>query len=232
MNVEVEKFESMSSGWWGGSGEFKLLHQINPVRLEHAASQFGVLRGKRIADVGCGGGIFSEMLVRSGADVVGFDASSGAVESARGHAKESGLDIEYRVQAAEDLDPRETGTFDGIVCFEMLEHVEDPSAVVARLGKLLRRPGKILFSTVNRTLKSYLLMIAGLERMLEAIPRGTHEFGKFIRPFELAGWCRRHGLRVADVTGLRYSLFGKIYLLDAADVSVNYFLAAELNDGD
>ena len=231
MRSEVEKFDSLSSSWWDEGAEFKLLHQINPVRLRHALSQLGGVRGKRIADVGCGGGLFSGLLAREGAEVVGFDASEGAIDRAREHAKEEGLEIDYRVAAAEDLDTDDAGKFDAVVCFEMLEHAAEPASVVGRLAGLARGDGsKVLFSTINRTLRAYLLMVVGLERVLGVIPRGTHDPEMFVRPDELAGWCRDAGLKVTDVTGLRYSQFGKFYALDPCDVSVNYFLTASRHD--
>jgi len=229
----AQELDAFASDWWGeGGAGFNLLHQINPVRLRHALARLGGARGKRVADVGCGGGIFSEPLAREGADVVGIDTSPGAIRSARWHAEEVGLEIDYRISTAGDLAAAEPGKFDAVVCLEMLEHLDDPARAVADMTALLRPRGKILFSTINRTPKSYFLMIAGLETVLEAIPQGTHSWSSFIRPEELAGWCRDARLRVTDVTGLRYSPFGKVYLLDPGDASVNYFLAAERSDAD
>jgi len=230
MTGRAERPDAFASGWWSEGAGFDLLHQINPVRLRHALARLGGVRGKRVADVGCGGGIFSEPLAREGADVVGIDASPGAIRSAREHAREGGVDVDYRISTAGELAAAEPGKFDAVVCLEMLEHLDDPASAVADMAALLRPRGKALFSTISRTPKSYLLMIAGLEAALKAIPQGTHSWASFIRPEELAGWCRGAGLRVTDVTGLRYSPFGKVYLLDPGDVSVNYFLSAERPD--
>lgn len=220
-------FAARPGDWWGGGGSVRLLHQINPLRLRHAEAEFGGVAGKRIADVGCGGGIFCEALSRAGAEVVGVDTSEEAVGAAREHARGSGLDIDYRVSDAGRLAEEEPGGFDAVACLEVLEHVPEPAAEVARIARLVRPSGRVLFSTVNRTLRSYLLMIVALEEVLGIMPRGTHPYSMLIRPGELAGWCRDARLRVTDVTGLRYSHFGKLFRLDRGDASVNYFLTAE-----
>ncbi len=226
-DAEVERFESLAGSWWDAQGEFKLLHQVNPIRLRHVASQAGPLKGKRIADIGCGGGLFSEALAGEGADVVGIDLSKGAVSAARSHMAESGLEIEYRVASIEDLVRDEDSGFDVVVCLEMLEHVPDPAAVVGNISRLLVDGGCAVLSTINRTVKAYLLMIAVLEGVLRVMPRGTHDHAKFIPPEDLSVWCRSAGLKVTDVTGLKYSPFGKLYYLDRGDASVNYFLTAK-----
>lgn len=224
--AEPGGFGALSGEWWAPGGSLRFLHQVNPLRLRHAQAQVGPLAGLRVADVGCGGGIFSEALARAGAEVVGIDPCAEAIAAARAHARESGLDIDYRVSDAGRLAAEERGGFDAVTCLEVLEHAGDPRAEVARIAGLARPSGRVLFSTINRTLRAYLLMVVAVEEALGILPRGTHSHQAFIRPGELAGWCREAGLRVTDVTGMRYSLFGKLYLLDPRDTSVNYFLTA------
>lgn len=213
--------------WWDKRGAFRLLHDINPTRLRWLEEVGGGLAGKRLFDLGCGGGIFAEAAAAMGARVVGVDASAAAVEVARRHAAEQQVQIEYRCQDGIGGGGQgEAGQYDVVACLEMLEHVENPSAVVADVATLLAPGGLAVFSTINRTFAAWLRVIAAAETALNLLPVGTHDYRRFVRPAELAAMCRDCGLSVVNVTGLRYSFFGRVYLLDERNVSANYFLAA------
>ena len=226
--AEERLFSAGAESWWDETGPFRLLHAINPLRLRFAEeSSRGGLAGRRLMDLGCGGGIFSEAAARAGAHVSGVDISEKAVAAARQHAEQSNLDIEYIAGESSDAAKTGVGRFDVVSCFEMLEHVENPASVVADVSALLAPGGCALFSTVSRTLKARFLMIGMLERTLKILPEGAHDWRMFIRPTELAAMCRDAGLRVRDIAGLRYSLRSGGFALDRGDASANYFLAAE-----
>ena len=219
---EVNKFAVLAARWWDRNSEFKPLHDINPLRLNYIKEQCGgTLKGKRILDVGCGGGILSESLALEGATVVGIDLAEAGLEVAKLHLLESGLDIDYQSISAEDLAEKETESFDVIACLEMLEHVPDPSLVIEACSKLVKPQGKVFFSTINRNPKSYFFAIVGAEYVLNLLPKGTHNYEKFIRPSEIDGWARNFNLSISSIIGMTYNPLTKKYKL-GDDVSVNY----------
>ena len=223
-------FDSFAAKWWARDGEFRLLHDINPLRIQFANSCIGGLQGKRIADVGCGGGIFAEAAARAGARVVGVDISAEAIAAARSHAEGGGVEIDYRAGESSSLVESEGGRFDAVVCFEMLEHVDDSASVVADCAALLRPKGDLILSTVNRTPAAYVGMILVLERALKLMPPGMHEYRRFITPAELAGRCRDAGLKIKKTAGLRYDFFGRHYYLSPGRAGTNYFMHAKRDD--
>ena len=219
---EVNKFAVLAARWWDRNSEFKPLHDINPLRLNYIKEQCGgILEGKRILDVGCGGGILSESLALEGATVVGIDLAEAGLEVAKLHLLESGLDINYQSISAEDLAEKETESFDVIACLEMLEHVPDPSLVIEACSKLVKPQGKVFFSTINRNPKSYFFAIVGAEYVLNLLPKGTHNYEKFIRPSEIDEWARSSDLSISSMIGMTYNPITKKYKL-GDDVSVNY----------
>ncbi len=221
-DAEIRKFESLAGRWWDPESEFKPLHDMNPLRLDYIR-QRAPLDGARALDVGCGGGILSESLARDGARVTAIDMGAAPLAVARLHAADSGLDIDYRRITAEQLAAESPGRFDVVACMEMLEHVPDPAAVVAACAALTRPGGSVFFSTLNRNPKSFLMAIVGAEYVLKLLPRGTHSYRNFIRPSELAGWCRAAGLAVADLRGMHYHPLTRAFSL-AANVDVNYLV--------
>lgn len=223
-HAEVSKFEQLASRWWDPNSEFKPLHQINPLRLDYIDAR-AALSGKAVLDVGCGGGILSESMAARGAHVTGIDMGEAPLEVARLHLLESGQEVEYRRIPVEELADEMPGQFDVVTCMEMLEHVPDPASVIAACAKLVRPGGQIFFSTLNRNPKSYLFAIVGAEYVLRMLPKGTHDFAKFIRPSELTRWAREAALETADITGLTYNPLTGIYKLDPRDVDVNYMVA-------
>lgn len=223
---EIAKFEELAHRWWDPTSEFKPLHDINPLRLDYIAGHAGGLEGKRIVDVGCGGGILSESMAEKGAQVTGIDMGEAPLSVARLHQIESGVEIDYRQMPAEELAEEEAGTFDVVTCMEMLEHVPDPSSVIRACARLVRPGGHVIFSTLNRNPKSFLFAIVGAEYILNMLPKGTHEFSKFIRPSELTEWARHAGLDTQDLTGMSYNPFTRTYRL-GEDVAVNYLLACQ-----
>jgi 2-polyprenyl-6-hydroxyphenyl methylase/3-demethylubiquinone-9 3-methyltransferase len=223
-HAEVSKFEQLASRWWDTNSEFKPLHDINPLRLDYIDQHVG-LAGKRVVDVGCGGGILAESMAARGADVVGIDMGKAPLEVARLHLLESGQVVDYRRQSAESLAAEMPAQFDAVTCMEMLEHVPDPASVVRACATLVRPGGRVFFSTINRNPKSYLFAIVGAEYILNMLPRGTHDYAKFIRPSELARWTRDAGLTTRDITGLTYNPLTGVYRLDPRDVDVNYMVA-------
>ena len=227
--AEVAKFASLASQWWDPEGDFRPLHQLNPVRTEYVASRTR-LAGARVVDVGCGGGLLSESLAARGADVLGIDASEDAVEAARAHLDASGLQAEYRVTTAEALAETQPGRFDLVTCMELIEHVPDGAALVAACARLARPGGTVVFSTINRTPKSYALAIVAAEYVLGMLPRGTHDYARFVRPSELARWGRDADLRLADVTGVVWSALAHRFRLKR-DPSVNYLATFEAPAG-
>jgi 2-polyprenyl-6-hydroxyphenyl methylase/3-demethylubiquinone-9 3-methyltransferase len=218
--AELARFDALAAQFWDSQGDFRPLHLLNPVRAQFIAARTS-LAGRRVLDVGCGGGLLSESLARAGAQVTGIDLAPGMVEVARLHAAEGGLAIDYRVASAEELAQAGPGQFDVVTCMEMLEHVPDPAAMTATLVRLLAPGGALFVSTLNRNLKSFLLAIVGAEYILRLIPRGTHEYERLIRPAELARWARAAGLSLSELAGIEFNpLTGHVAL--SGDVSVNY----------
>jgi 2-polyprenyl-6-hydroxyphenyl methylase/3-demethylubiquinone-9 3-methyltransferase len=228
MNVdpqEIAKFEALASRWWDRSSEFKPLHEINPLRANYI-DQHSPVAGKRLVDVGCGGGILAESMAQRGATVTGIDMGEAPLSVAKVHQRESGVEIHYLQSTAEQLAAKEAGNFDIVCCLEMLEHVPDPAAVVAACAELAQPGGALYFSTINRNPKAYVFAIVGAEHILQLLPAGTHEYDKFIKPSELASWIRDAGLVLEDMTGLTYNPLTKRYRLNPKDVSVNYMVRA------
>ena len=222
--AEVEKFSQLAHRWWDSTSEFKPLHDINPLRLDYIDRTAG-LRGKAVLDVGCGGGILAESMAARGARVTGIDAGESPLKVAQLHLLESGIDVDYRLTAAEDLAREMPGAFDIVTCMEMLEHVPDPASTVAACSSLLTPGGHAFFATINRNPKSYLFAVIGAEYVLRLLPRGTHDYARFIKPSELAAMCRSAGLSVSGLTGMSYNPITRIYAL-GPDVDVNYILHA------
>ena len=225
--AEISKFEELAARWWDPNSEFGPLHQINPLRLEYIERQAGGLAGKKVVDVGCGGGILAESMAAKGAQVTGIDMGGSNLEVARLHLLESGLEVDYRQVSAELLAEEQPGHYDLVTCMEMLEHVPDPASVVRACATLARPGGCVVFSTINRNPKSYLFAIVGAEYLLHLLPKGTHDYSRFIRPSELGRWTREAGLETRDLTGMTYNPFTRIYRLDPDDVDVNYLMATE-----
>ncbi|WP_114639003.1 bifunctional 2-polyprenyl-6-hydroxyphenol methylase/3-demethylubiquinol 3-O-methyltransferase UbiG [Polynucleobacter necessarius] len=226
MNVdqsEIAKFSALAHRWWDPNSEFKPLHAINPLRLNWIKS-FVNLEGKKVIDIGCGGGILAESLSRSGADTTGIDLSEKALKVAELHALEVGANLTYRSISAEALADEQSEQYDVVTCMEMLEHVPDPASVVRACAKLCKPGGTLFFSTLNRSPKSYLFAIIGAEYILKLLPKGTHEYTKFIKPSELAAFTRHAGLEMIGMKGLNYNPFTQIYSLSDA-VDVNYMIA-------
>jgi 2-polyprenyl-6-hydroxyphenyl methylase/3-demethylubiquinone-9 3-methyltransferase len=222
--AELAKFNELAHRWWDPNSEFKPLHDINPLRLDHIDRLAG-LAGSRVVDVGCGGGILSESMAQRGATVLGIDLGERPLAVAKLHRLESGVDVDYRAIAAEDLAREQPGTFDIVACMEMLEHVPDPARTVAACAALAKPGAHLFFSTINRNPKSFLFAIVGAEYVLRLLPRGTHEYAKFITPSELARMCRQSALEPADITGMTYNPLTRVYRL-GRDASVNYILHA------
>jgi 2-polyprenyl-6-hydroxyphenyl methylase/3-demethylubiquinone-9 3-methyltransferase len=218
--AELEKFSNLAHRWWDPAGEFKPLHDINPLRLDWIA-QHAPLQGARVLDVGCGGGILAEAMARRGAKVTGIDLSEKALRVAQLHLLESKLDIRYEMSAVEDV----AGEFELVTCMELLEHVPDPAAMVAACARLVRPGGQVFFSTINRNPKSYLFAVLGAEYVLGLLPKGTHDYQRFIKPSELSRWSRAAGLRVDELIGMTYNPLTRIYGL-GTDCDVNYLLRA------
>ena len=227
MNVdpaELAKFSELAHRWWDPESEFRPLHQINPLRLDWIARQ-APLADRQVLDVGCGGGILAEAMARQGADVLGIDLAGKSLKVAQLHALESGLDnVAYREVAVEALAADRPASFDVVTCMEMLEHVPDPASVVKACADLVKPGGWVFFSTLNRNPKSFLFAIVGAEYVLNLLPRGTHEFAKFIKPSELASYCRDAGLDLQGTRGTEYNPLTKRYWL-SGDTSVNYLIA-------
>ena len=223
-HAEVSKFEQLASRWWDPNSEFKPLHEINPLRLDYIDARVG-LSGKQVLDVGCGGGILAESMAARGATVTGIDMGGAPLEVARLHLLESGQHVDYRQVPVEQLADEMPAQFDVVTCMEMLEHVPDPASVVAACATLVKPGGQVFFSTINRNPKSYLFAIVGAEYVLRLLPRGTHDYAKFIRPSELSRWIRGAGLDMRDITGLTYNPLSGVYRLDPRDVDVNYMIA-------
>jgi 2-polyprenyl-6-hydroxyphenyl methylase/3-demethylubiquinone-9 3-methyltransferase len=221
---ELAKFSELAHRWWDPQSEFRPLHQINPLRLDWIDALVP-LAGKRVLDVGCGGGILADSMARRGAQVLGIDLASKPLKVAQLHAMEAGTaGVSYREVAAETLAAEAPGQFDVVTCMEMLEHVPDPSSSIAACAALAKPGGWLFFSTINRNAKAFLFAIVGAEYVLGLLPRGTHEYAKFVRVSELAHWCRSAGLELAHTRGLEYNPLTKRYWL-SSDTSVNYMVA-------
>jgi 2-polyprenyl-6-hydroxyphenyl methylase/3-demethylubiquinone-9 3-methyltransferase len=223
--LELEKFSELAHRWWDPASEFKPLHDINPLRLDYIDG-IAAISNKAVLDVGCGGGILAESMAARGAVVTGIDLADKPLKVAELHLLESGLQVDYRRIAAEDLARERPGSFDVVTCMEMLEHVPDPAATVAACATLAKPGGEVFFSTISRNPKAYLYAVIGAEYLLRLLPRGTHDYARFIKPSELAAMCRQAGLAVAAVTGMTYNPFNRRYAL-GADASVNYILHAQ-----
>lgn len=221
---EIAHFEGLAARWWDPRGEMGALHAINPARTRYIEKVAGGLQGKTALDVGCGGGILTEALARGGADALGIDLADASIQVARQHAAEQGLAVQYRLVSTEDLAAERPQSFDLVCCLEMLEHVPDPAAVVAACARLARPGGTVVFSTINRNPKAYAFMILGAEYTLGLVPKGTHEYAKFIRPSELDRWARAAGLEPREVIGLRYNPLLRSASLHERDVDVNYLM--------
>ena len=225
---ELAKFGDLAHRWWDPEGEFRPLHQINPLRLDWIAQRAGSpagINGQAVLDVGCGGGILAESMARRGARVLGVDLSVKPLKVARLHAMESGVaNLEYREVAAEALAAERPASFDTVTCMEMLEHVPEPASIVRACATLVKPGGRVFFSTLNRNAKSFMFAIVGAEHVLKLLPKGTHEYARFIRPSELATACRDAGLEVTEFAGMEYNPFTRRYWL-SADTSVNYMVA-------
>lgn len=219
---EIAKFDAIAARWWDPGGEFRPLHEINPLRLDYV-DQRAPLAERRVLDVGCGGGLLAEAMASRGARVTGIDLSEGAIQVARLHLKESGRQVDYRLVSAEDLAAEQPGAFDTVTCMEMLEHVPDPGSIIQACARLTRPGGSVLFSTLNRNVGAFVLAIVGGEYLLRLIPPGTHEYAKFIRPSELESWAREAGLLHRHSTGLHYNPLSRRYRLGPG-LDVNYFM--------
>ncbi|MEH6567316.1 MAG: bifunctional 2-polyprenyl-6-hydroxyphenol methylase/3-demethylubiquinol 3-O-methyltransferase UbiG [Halopseudomonas sp.] len=220
--AEIAKFEALASRWWDRNSEFKPLHEINPLRTNWIDERVA-LAGKEVLDVGCGGGILAEAMAQRGATVTGIDMGEAPLSVARLHQLESGVAVDYAQSTAEEFAELHAGRFDVVTCLEMLEHVPDPGSVIRACAKLVKPGGHVFFSTINRNPKSFLFAIVGAEYVLRMLPRGTHEFAKFIRPAELGGWSREAGLNLLDMTGLTFNPITKTYKLES-NVDVNYMV--------
>ena len=227
-HAEIHKFSELAHRWWDPNSEFKPLHAINPLRLNWI-NGIAPLRGKKVLDVGCGGGILSEAMAAVGAEVSGIDLSEKALKVAKLHLLESGLKVDYQMIAAETLAEQKPGEFDVVTCMEMLEHVPQPASIVAACAQLVKPGGHVFFSTLNRNPKSYLFAVIGAEYILNLLPRGTHDYAKFITPAELARMTRGAGLETGQLIGLTYNPLTKIYKLEP-DTSVNYLMATRRVD--
>jgi 2-polyprenyl-6-hydroxyphenyl methylase/3-demethylubiquinone-9 3-methyltransferase len=222
--AELAKFSDLAHRWWDPESEFRPLHQINPQRLEWIQSQFP-LAGKRVLDVGCGGGILADSMARKGAEVLGIDLAGKALRVAQLHALEAQTPgVKYREVSVEALAAEQPASFDAVTCMEMLEHVPDPASVVRACATLVKPGGWVFFSTINRNPKAFMLAIVGAEYLLNLLPRGTHEYDKFLRPSELAGFCRAGGLELQHSRGLEYNPLTRRYWM-SGDTSVNYLIS-------
>lgn len=221
--IELQKFSDLAHRWWDPTSEFRPLHEINPLRLEWINAR-APLQGKTVLDIGCGGGILAESMARKGAKVTGIDLSEKALKVADLHSLETGITVRYELIAAEALAAREPATYDAVTCMEMLEHVPDPAAIVNACATLVKPGGHVFFSTLNRNPKSYLFAVIGAEYLLRLLPRGTHDYAKFITPAELARFIRQSGLNLDTLKGMSYNPLTRMYSLNQ-DTSVNYLVA-------
>lgn len=222
--AEIQKFEDMASRWWDLEGEFKPLHQINPLRLDYVMAKAGGLFGKKVLDVGCGGGILAESMAQEGADVTGLDMGKEPLTVARLHALEAGVDVQYIQSTAEEHASSFVQQYDVVTCMEMLEHVPEPASVIHACAQMVKPGGHVFFSTLNRNTKSWLFAIVGAEHILKLVPKGTHEHHKFIRPSELMTMIDNTSLNAQDMTGLHYNPFFDTYKQSNTNVDVNYLV--------
>ena len=220
--AELDKFGELAHRWWDPNSEFKPLHDINPLRLDWIDNAIG-LSGKRVLDVGCGGGLLSEGMAVRGAEVTGIDLSEKPLGVAKLHLLESGQKVDYRKISAEQMAEEMPGAFDAVTCLEMLEHVPDPASIVASCARLVKPGGQVFFSTINRNPKAYLFAVIGAEYLLQMLPRGTHDFAKFIKPSELTRWCKQSDLEPDELTGMTYNPLTRHYAL-GRDTDVNYLI--------
>ena len=222
--AEIDKFSALASRWWDPESEFKPLHAINPLRLEWIQECAGSLAGRKVLDVGCGGGILSEAMAKSGAEVTGIDLADKSLKGARLHGLESGVKVDYRKVPVEELAAERPGHYDVVTCMEMLEHVPDPASIVRACSALVKPGGWVFFSTLNRNAKSFLFAILGAEYVLRLLPRGTHSYEQFIKPSELSAAARGAGLEPVSMRGMEYNPITQIYTL-SSNTSVNYLMA-------
>lgn len=222
---ELNKFASLASRWWDPEGDLKTLHQVNPLRLGFIDSKAN-LNGKKVIDIGCGGGILTESMAALGAEVTGIDMNKSLIDIAKLHQLETGTQAEYLTTSAEDIAKERHGQYDVVTCLEMLEHVPDPASVIKACAALVKSGGHVFFSTLNRNPKSYLFAIIGAEYLLKILPKNTHDYRKFIKPSELGAWARQSNLQPHSITGIHYNPFTKSFKLND-DVSVNYLLHAK-----
>lgn len=218
--AELAKFDGAAPRWWDPDGDFRPLHDLNPARLDYIDARAGIA-GKRVLDVGCGGGLLAEGMARRGARVTGIDLAPGAIEVAKLHALEAGISVDYRLAPVEALAGSEPGAYDLVTCLEMLEHVPDPAAILAGIARLVRPGGDVVCSTINRNPKSFALAIVGAEYLFGLLPKGTHQYARLIRPSELARWAREAGLETAGLAGLEYNPATRRARV-STDTSVNY----------
>jgi 2-polyprenyl-6-hydroxyphenyl methylase/3-demethylubiquinone-9 3-methyltransferase len=223
--AEIDKFQSIASRWWDRESEFRPLHEINPLRVRYIERQAGGLAGKRVVDIGCGGGILAEALAAQGAQVTGIDMAELSLKVARLHLHESELEVDYQLISAEAFAEQHAAQFDIVTCLEMLEHVPDPAAIIGAAAQLLKPGGCLVLSTLNRNPKSFVLAILGAEYVLGLIPRGTHQYRRFIKPSEMAAQLRANGLAVRDISGISYNPLTRNYAL-GRDIDVNYLVTA------
>jgi len=222
-HAEIEKFSALASRWWDTESEFKTLHDINPLRVDYIEQQCNGLSGKKVLDIGCGGGILAEAMAAKGAEVTGIDMAELSLDVARMHLLESGLTVDYQQITAENFAAEHESQFDVISCLEMLEHVPDPASIINAAARALKPEGTLILSTLNRNAKSYMLAIVGAEYIMKMLPKGTHEYQKFLKPAELAHAARTAGLEVTDIAGMSYNPISKNYSL-GQNVDINYLM--------
>lgn len=223
--AEISKFEAMAMRWWDETGEFQPLHDMNPTRLQYIINCSNGIAGKRVLDVGCGGGILSESMALAGAEVVGIDMGEANLSVAKMHLYESNTKVDYRLMTVEELAEQEPASFDVVTCLEMLEHVPDPGGIIRSCAQLVKAQGDIILSTVNRNPKAYAFAILGAEYVMNLLPKGTHDYAKFIRPSELDQWVREANLNTIDLSGVSYNPFNRHCQL-TDNIDINYLLHA------
>jgi len=227
--AEIEKFQSIASRWWDRESEFKPLHEINPLRVAYIEKQAHGVADKKVLDVGCGGGILAEALAQNGAQVTGIDMAELSLKVAKLHLHESGFDVDYQLSTVETFAENNAAQFDIVTCLEMLEHVPDPASIIKSASRMLKPDGVLILSTLNRNPKSFALAVLGAEYILRMLPRGTHEYKKFIKPSEIAAVLRSNDMQVRDITGMSYNPMTKNYSL-GRDIDVNYLMTASFDD--